>query len=87
MCRKCPINPGQHLLNYAPTGVDFGDLGEVRKLLPHGHSLSNEQVADTRDLVLRVADAIYDRWLRKRVAGQSGDSSHYSSEGDQSLSP
>lgn len=80
MCRHCPSDVGTELRAAASAPrVDFGDLGEVRKLLPQGCDLSDAEVAEIRDLALRTADAIYSRWVRS--AGRLGNPSHNMGEG------
>jgi hypothetical protein len=81
MCKHCIRQPDKLSLATLSVPVDFRDIGEVRKLLPHEASLSDVQIAEIRDLLLRVADAIYDRWLRTRIGGQPTNLSHNSSEG------
>lgn len=87
MCRRCP-NAREFLLIYKLKRVDLGDLGEVRRLLGEASdALTDEQVARIRDLSVAFAEAAFDWWRRRRVAGRNGNVSHNPSEDGPSSPP
>lgn len=86
MCQKCPKDIRQALFSFTGPHIDFGDLGEVRRLLGgDSTSLTAGEVEQIRDDLLRFADVAFDWWLRRRNAYVAGTllESHTDGDGDQ----
>lgn len=71
MCDRCVQNPAELLKNKRYQKVDFGDLGEVRKLLCQDRRYADDEVRRIRDLLLTVADDFHEVW-RGRRRGHGG---------------